>query len=77
MAVPSWPCSCVMRAAWVCLALNGITLLHRVVWRLDAGTALFWRPAHAALVAITMNFLLIDTALTAASAFLLRGMEGP
>jgi len=66
-----------MRAAWVCLALNGITLLITgIIWRLDAGTALFGDLPALRWVAITMNFLLIDTALTAASAFLLRGMEG-
>ncbi len=65
-----------LRAAGVCLALNGFTLLVTgVVWRLDAGTALFADLPTLRWMAITMNFLLIDTALTAASAFLLRGME--
>ena len=65
-----------LRAAAVCLVLNGVTLLVLgTVWRLDAGTTLFADVPTLRWVAITMNFLLIDTALTAASAFLLRGME--
>ncbi|MDT8990311.1 EAL domain-containing protein [Curvibacter sp. APW13] len=66
-----------MRAALVCLALNGVTLLAAGYFLpLDAGTTLFSDAPLLRWAAITLNFLLIDTALTAACAFLLQGMEG-
>jgi len=66
-----------MRAAIVCLVLNGVTLLLAGwLMQIDAGTRIFSDQPLLRWAAITMNFLLIDTALTAACAFLLRGMEG-
>lgn len=65
-----------LRAAAVCLALNGITLLLLgSLMQIDAGTLLFSDQPILRWMAITLNFLLIDAALTAACAFLLRGME--
>lgn len=66
-----------LRAAVVCLVLNGVTLLLLgSLMQIDAGTLLFSDQPLLRWVAITLNFLLIDSALTAACAFLLRGMEG-
>lgn len=65
-----------VRAAVVGLVLNAITLLAAGYWlQIDAGTMIFSDQPMLRWIAITLNFLLIDTALTAACAFLLRGME--
>lgn len=66
-----------MRAAVVSLVLNGVTLLAAGYFlEIDAGTHLFSDQPMLRWIAITFNFLMIDTALTAACAFLLQGMEG-
>lgn len=66
-----------LRAAVVSLVLNGVTLLVAgYFWQIDAGTRLFSDQPTLRWFAITFNFLMIDTALTAACAFLLKGMEG-
>ncbi|TXH90565.1 MAG: EAL domain-containing protein [Rhodoferax sp.] len=66
-----------MRAAVVGLVLNGVTLLAAGYFlQIDAGTLLFSDQPMLRWTAITFNFLMIDTALTAACAFLLKGMEG-
>lgn len=65
-----------LRVAVLCLALNGLTLLAVGYW-VDIDTGMHLLAGQAALrwLAITLNFLLVDTALTVACAFLLRGME--
>ena len=64
------------RAAMVMLGLNAVTLLGAGFFlQMDAGTVILSASPGARWVAITFNFLLIDTALTVACAFLLRGME--
>jgi diguanylate cyclase (GGDEF)-like protein len=65
-----------VRAALVGLVLNAMTLLAAGYWlQIDAGAMIFSDQPMLRWIAITLNFLLIDTALTAACAFLLRGME--
>lgn len=64
------------RVALAALALNGVTLLAcGVLIQVDPGMQLLADQPLLRWGAITLNFLLIDGALTAACAFLLRGME--
>ena len=64
------------RVAVVALALNGVTLLAGGVFiQVDPGMRLLADQPLLRWGAITLNFLLIDGVLTAACAFLLRGME--
>ena len=65
-----------LRVAVGCLILNGITLFA-LGFLLSADTGMTGVTEYPMLRwgAITLNFLLIDTALTIACAFLLRGME--
>lgn len=65
-----------LRFAVVALVLNGVTLLLAgLAIQADPGMQVLADQPVLRWVAITLNFLLIDGALTAACAFLLRGME--
>ncbi|MBK6908984.1 MAG: EAL domain-containing protein [Rhodocyclaceae bacterium] len=65
-----------LRAAIGCLVLNALTLaLVGTLLQVDSGMAALGENPLLRWGAITLNFLLIDTALTIACAFLLHGME--
>ncbi len=62
--------------AAVCLVLNGLTLfLAGYMLDADAGMHVLGGQPLLRWLAVCLNFLLMDTALTAACAFLLKGME--
>ena len=62
--------------AAVCLVLNGfILLVAGYLLDADAGMRVLASLPAMRWLAVTLNFLLVDTALTAACAFLLQGME--
>lgn len=66
-----------LRAAVWCLVLNALTLLLvGSTLQIDMGTAVPGGQSLLGWGVITLNFLLIDSALTVACAFMLQGMEG-